>query len=127
MSYNIFVDIGSSSDSSPDEIKSISSSLSSGGTIESSSDLSPLSASSLVYDDKPPSSNCENVITSPVFIFEDLAQGVYVTDGCIVIASEYGCGVYANALELFHKKQHHMKVLSSLYSVRTQYNLFDAM
>ena len=27
----------------------------------------------------------------------------------------------------FHKKQHHMKILSSLYLVRTQDTLFDAV
>ena len=32
------------------------------------------------------------------FILEDVAQGVYVTDGRISVASEEGCDVYANVL-----------------------------
>ena len=35
-----------------------------------------------------PSSNCANVITSPVCYFEDVVHGVYVTAGRIAIASE---------------------------------------
>ena len=39
------------------------------------------------------------MIILPVCSLEDVAQGVYVTAGRIAIASEYGCGVYANTLE----------------------------
>ena len=46
-----------------------------------------------------PSSNCANVITSPVCYFEYVAYGVYVTVGRIAIASEYGRDVYDDALE----------------------------
>ena len=46
-----------------------------------------------------PSSNCVNVITSPVCSFEDVAYGLYVTAGRIAIASEYGLDVYDKALE----------------------------
>ena len=67
MCSNISVYIGSSSDSSPESITSISSLLISGSIIELSSYLSPLSASSRVLYNKPPSSNCESVIISPVF------------------------------------------------------------
>ena len=88
MSSNTSLDIGSSSDSSPESITSISSLLSSGGIIELSSDLSPISASLRVSDDKFPSSNCANVIISPVCYLKDVALGVYVTDGHITIASE---------------------------------------
>ena len=35
-----------------------------------------------------PSLNCVNVIILPVCSLEDVAQGVYVTDGRIAIASE---------------------------------------
>ena len=73
MSFKITVDIGSSSDSSLEYNASVSSKLSSGGIIESSSDSSPLSSLlptySLVSDHKYPSSNYLNVIISPVFPF----------------------------------------------------------
>ena len=52
------------------------------------SDSSPLSASLRVLVNMFPSSNCVNVITSPVFYFEDVAYGVYVTSGRISVASE---------------------------------------
>ena len=52
---------------------------------------------------------------------------MYDTDGRIAIASKYGHDVYASALEKTHIKQHHMKIISSLYSVRTQDILFDAV
>ena len=39
----------------------------------------------------------------------------------------YGCDVYANVLEKYHKKQHHMKILSSLCVVRTHDTLFNAV
>ena len=68
-----------------------------------------------------------NVIIFPVFSLEDVAQGVHVTDVRTAIDFEYGCDVYANALDCFHQKQHYMKISSSLYSVSTQYTLFDAM
>ena len=74
-----------------------------------------------------PSSNCANVITSPVFSFEYVAYGVYVTAGRITITSEYGRDVYDNALENSRETQHHMKILSYLYWVHTQDILFDAM
>ena len=64
---------------------------------------------------------------SPVCSLKDVAQGVYVTYGRIDIASEYGSDIYANSLENFHQKQHHMKILSFLYSVLTQDILFDAV
>ena len=73
MSSNIFVDICSSSDSSPKSIASISSLLSTGGIIELSSDLSLFSASLRVSDNKFPSSNCVNVIILPVCYFGDEA------------------------------------------------------
>ena len=92
MSYNISVDIGSSSNSSPESNALVSSTLSSGGIIELSSDSSPLSsslyASSRVSDNKLPSLKCGNVIISPVFCLKYVAQGVYVTDGRISIAYE---------------------------------------
>ena len=87
MSSNISVDIGSSYDSLIESITSVSSSLSSGGIIELSSDSSPLSASSRVSDNKFPASNCANVIKSPVCYFEDTAQGMHDTAGSIFIAS----------------------------------------
>ena len=110
MSSNIFVDIGSSSDLSPDEISSILASLNNGGIVELSSYFSPyLSLFSVplldsdskclrYYDSKPPSSNCANVNISPVCYFEDVAYGMYNTSGRIAIASEYGCDVYTKAL-----------------------------
>ena len=52
---------------------------------------------------------------------------MYITYRRIDIASAYGCDVYANVLVDFNQKQHHMKILSSLYSVRTQDTLFDAV
>ena len=54
ISSNISVDIGSSSDSLPESITSISSSIIYSGIIESSSDSLPLSASSQVSDNKFP-------------------------------------------------------------------------
>ena len=88
MPSNISVDIGSSSDSSPEFISFISSLLSSGGIIELSSYLSPLSASLRVSYYKSPSSNCVNVIILPVYSLEDVGQGVYFIDRRIAIASE---------------------------------------
>ena len=67
---------------------SVSSSLSSGGIIGYSSDLSPFSASLQVLVNILVSSKCVNVIILPVCYPEDVAQGVYVTAGRIVIASE---------------------------------------
>ena len=43
------------------------------------------------------------MIISLVCYFEDLAQGLNVTDVRISITSEYGCDVYANTLEKFIK------------------------
>ena len=70
---------------SDESMASISSSLSSGGISESSSSLSALLR---VLVHIFPSSNCVNVIILPVFSLEDVSQGVYVTAGCIAIASE---------------------------------------
>ena len=39
------------------------------------------------------------MIISPVSPLENLAQGVYVIDGCIAIASKQGRDVYDNVLE----------------------------
>ena len=52
---------------------------------------------------------------------------MYDTAGCIAIASEYGCGVYANVIENISFKKYHMKILSCLCLVRTQDALFDAV
>ena len=68
------------------------------------SDSSPLSVSLQISVNKPPSSNCANVITSPVCSLEDVAYGVYVTVGRIAIAFAYGRDAYDNALELFFVK-----------------------
>ena len=87
MSSNISVDIGSSYDSSPEFIASIYLYLISGRMIELPLYLSPLSALLRVSDNKFPSSKCVNVIISPVFSFEDVAQDMYDTSGCISIAS----------------------------------------
>ena len=67
------------------------------------------------------------MIILPVCFFEDVAQGMYDTYGCIAIASEYGHDTYANALEFFHKKQHYMNILSSLCVVCKQDILFDSV
>ena len=50
---------------------------------------------------KLPSSNCEKVIMLPVCSWDDVAYGIYETDGRIVSASKYGSDVYANALDFF--------------------------
>ena len=52
---------------------------------------------------------------------------MYDTGGSISIVSAYGCDVYANVQKNFHKKQHNMKILSSLCVVHTQDTLFDAV
>ena len=127
MYSNISVYILSSPNPSLESIASISSSLISGGIIELLLDLSPLSASLRVSYNKFPYSNCANVIILPVCLLGDVAQGVYVTDGRIAIASGYGCDIYANTLENSHQKQHHMKILSSLCVVLTQDILFDSL
>ena len=67
--------------------------------IDSLSDLSSLSVLLRVSLIKFPSSNCANVITSPVCYLDDVAYGVYVTAGRIAIASAYGRDVYDSALE----------------------------
>ena len=74
ISSNISVDIGSESDSLPDDIASIYDSLINGGRVDS--------------DSKFPSSNCVNMIISPVCYLGDVAQGGYVAAGKIAIASE---------------------------------------
>ena len=53
--------------------------LGSGGIIESFSDSAPLSASLRVSVNMFPTPNCANVITLPVYSFEDVAYRVYVT------------------------------------------------
>ena len=80
ISYNISVDIGSASDSSPDEIASTSYLLINGGRFELFSYLVPLSVlfrvsdnTSRVSDNKPPSSNCTSVMILPVFYLEYVA------------------------------------------------------
>ena len=70
-------------------------------------DSSLISVSLRVSLIKFPSSNCANVITSPVCSLDDAAYGVYVTTGRIAIASEYSRDVYDSALE---------KLLSNLTS-----------
>ena len=45
---------------------------------------------------------------------------MYDTAIRIAIASAYSCDLYDNALKYFHQKQPHMKVLYSLYLVRTK-------
>ena len=52
---------------------------------------------------------------------------MYDTAVCIAISSACGCDIYANLLEKYHQKQHHMKILYSLCVVHTQYILFDAL
>ena len=124
MYSNISADIRSWSDSSTELIFSISCLLI---IIDLLSDLSPLSASLQVSVNMFPSSNYAKVITSPVCSFKDVTYGVYVTARRIAIASEYGCDVYANALENFRQIQHLMKILSLLYRVRTQDIHFGAL
>ena len=90
------MDIGSESDSLPDEISSILSSLINGGRVELSSDSSPPAVPLRDYNRKSPSPNCANVIILPYFTFEHVSHGMYDTVGCIVIVSEYGCDEYVN-------------------------------
>ena len=85
LSSNICVDIGSALFLSPNNISSLSSSLVNGGRVESSSDSSLLSVLLQVYDSKFPSSNCADVIISPVFCFEDVTYGISDTSGRITI------------------------------------------
>ena len=99
MSSNIYVEIGSSSDSSPESITSVSSLLISVGIIKLSSDSSPLSALSQVSDNEFPSSKCVNVIISPVCPLKYVAQGIYDTAIIIAIISAWGYDVYDNVLE----------------------------
>ena len=44
------------------------------------------------------SSNCEKVIMLPVCSWEDVEYRMNDTAGCVASASEYGHGVYTNAL-----------------------------
>ena len=74
-----------SGDSSLESIFSISCSLI---KIDSLSDSSPLYASLRVSVNVFPSSNCANVIKSPVCSFKEVAYGVYITARRIAIASE---------------------------------------
>ena len=73
--------------------------------MDSLSDPSSLSVSLRVSFNKFPSSNCANVITSPVCYLEDVAYGVYVTAGRIAIASAYGRDVYDSALTKLSSKR----------------------
>ena len=57
----------------------------------------------------------------PVCSFEDVPYGVYVTAKHIAIASEWGRGVYSNALEMFSSNT------TSYEDIRTQDIIFDAM
>ena len=41
----------------------------------------------------------------------DVAYRIYETAGCVSSASEYGCGVYANALENVCQIKRHVKKL----------------
>ena len=86
-------------DSSPDPLASIYSSLSSGVMIESSSDLSPLSAFLRVSENIFPSSTCMNMIILSVSPLKDVAQVVYITDVRIATAYELVCDIYANTLK----------------------------
>ena len=54
---------------------------------------------------KLPSSNCANVIMSPVFSLDDVSYGVYVTAGHIAIASAYGRDEYHSALTKISSKR----------------------
>ena len=67
------------------------------------------------------------MIILPIYPLEDVAQGVYVINGCISIASKYGRDICDNALGKIHQTQHHMKVLFYLYLVRTQNIPLDAV
>ena len=69
-------------------MESISSFPSSGSIIESSSYLSPISASLQFLVNIFLSSDYDNVIISTVCSLEDVAQGVYITAGRIAIAPE---------------------------------------
>ena len=99
ISPNISIDIGSESDSSPDDIASILDSLIDGGILELSSYPLLLFVLLQDFESKFPSPNCVNVIISSVCSFEDVAYGMYDTTGHIATASEYGCDVYANVLD----------------------------
>ena len=98
MSSNISVGVGSASDSPPDDSSSILALIVNGGRVKWSSDLSPLSV--LLWNSNSifPSLKCAKVIIFTVFYYEDVAYGIYDTDGCIAIASESGCDVYAKKL-----------------------------
>ena len=45
----------------------------------------------------------------PVCSWDDVAYGIYETDGRIAIASEYGRDVYANAVEYIFQIKRHVK------------------
>ena len=98
ISYKISIYIGLSSDSSTDNIVSISSSLIISTRVGFSSDSLPLSAWLRDSDSKSLYSNCAYVIISSVCFFENVAYGMYNTAGCIAIYSVYGCDAYTNAL-----------------------------
>ena len=85
MFYNISIDIISQSALLPESMVYLSSSISRGVMIESSS---PLAISLLVLVNLSPSPNCANVIILQVCSLEDVAQAIYVKARRITIASE---------------------------------------
>ena len=127
MSSNISAGIGSASDSLPDVILSILTSLINGGRVESSSDLSLLSIQLRDSDSKFPSSNYVNVIIFPVCSFEDVEYGMYNTAGLIAIVFEYGHDEYAKSLEKSRQKKYYTKLRSCVCGVCKQDTLFDAV
>ena len=125
MSSNISLDIWSWSHSFPESIASIYSSLSSGGIIEFSSDLSPLYASLGVSDNKFPSSNCANGIIFPFCSFEDVAQVMYDTAERIPIAYAKVCDVYDNKLEkLLSKTTSYENIILFVLGTYTKYTFW---
>ena len=71
-----------------------------------------LSSSALrLFSTKTPSSNGAKLIMSSICSYNDIAYGIYENYGCILSASEYRNGVYANAIENFRKIQLHVKRL----------------
>ena len=60
------------------------------------------------------------MIILTLFYFEDVAYGMYYTVDRIYIDSEYGCDVYAKALEKYHQKRHRTNIQSCVCRVRKQ-------
>ena len=54
-----------------------------------------------LFSTKLHSSKYSKVIMSPFCSWDDVAYGIYKTAGCVMIASEYGRDIYANALEKY--------------------------